>query len=121
MAFLPPWAIQNADQVIRILPGPRKGSKKENSCQPTVEYGFFYFNSLNCGTSVAGINDAGDMVGEFCDTDGIRHGWLLRGGVFSTIDSLCPSVDAVQISVSTIKETLSVFTKPQLEANLTAS
>lgn len=33
-----------------------------------------------------GVNDAGQIVGEYFDSSGITHGWELSGGKFSTID-----------------------------------
>jgi hypothetical protein len=42
-------------------------------------------------TEVFDINDRGDMVGRYTDTDGIRHGFLLRDGVFYTVDHSSPT------------------------------
>jgi uncharacterized membrane protein len=36
--------------------------------------------------SAFGVNDAGQIVGEYLDTSGVYHGWELSGGKFSTID-----------------------------------
>jgi probable HAF family extracellular repeat protein len=35
-----------------------------------------------------GINAAGDIVGRYADAQGTQHGFLLRNGVFTTIDAL---------------------------------
>ena len=35
------------------------------------------------------INDSGQVVGQYLDTSGTRHGFLLSGGTYTTID--CPS------------------------------
>jgi len=40
-------------------------------------------------TSAQGINDPGQIVGYYFDTSGARHGFLLDGGTYTTID--CPS------------------------------
>jgi probable HAF family extracellular repeat protein len=40
-------------------------------------------------TVARGINDAGDIVGTFSDATG-SHGFLLTGGVFTTIDAVPP-------------------------------
>ncbi len=37
-------------------------------------------------TSVWGVNDLGDMVGTYGDTNGIFHGFVYRHGKFSTVD-----------------------------------
>ncbi len=37
-------------------------------------------------TDVRGINARGDMVGGYDDADGVRHGFLLRKGIFTSID-----------------------------------
>lgn len=37
-------------------------------------------------TAVYGINNAGAMVGSYVDSGGIRHGFLLKGGVVTNID-----------------------------------
>jgi probable HAF family extracellular repeat protein len=37
-------------------------------------------------TDARGINARGDIVGAYDDADGVRHGFLLRNGVFSSID-----------------------------------
>src|SRR4051812_9243757 len=33
-----------------------------------------------------GINARGDIVGTYLDSDGVQHGFLLRKGVYTTID-----------------------------------
>lgn len=33
-----------------------------------------------------GVNDAGQIVGEYVDSSGVYHGWELSGGKFTTID-----------------------------------
>jgi hypothetical protein len=33
-----------------------------------------------------GVNDAGQIVGDYLDSAGVAHGWKLTGGKFSTID-----------------------------------
>jgi len=38
------------------------------------------------GTSVLGINPRGEIVGQYQSPDGLYHGFLLSGGVFTTID-----------------------------------
>jgi probable HAF family extracellular repeat protein len=38
------------------------------------------------GTVAFGINDPGQIVGDYVDTDGTRHGFLLSGGVYTTLD-----------------------------------
>src|SRR5438445_2488087 len=40
-------------------------------------------------TAPSKINDAGQIVGQYLDGSGIRHGFLLSGGAYTTID--CPS------------------------------
>lgn len=37
-------------------------------------------------TTLSGINARGDIVGNYVDTDGMSHGFLLRDGVFTPID-----------------------------------
>ncbi len=37
-------------------------------------------------TEAHGINARGDIVGTYLDADGVRHGFLLRKGVFTTIE-----------------------------------
>src|SRR2546427_9879475 len=37
-------------------------------------------------TSFRGINTAGDIVGFYATATGVGHGFLLRGGTFTTID-----------------------------------
>jgi len=37
-------------------------------------------------TDAHGINNAGDVVGEYTDADWNQHGFLLSGGVSTTID-----------------------------------
>jgi uncharacterized membrane protein len=37
-------------------------------------------------TEANGINARGDIVGSYIDADGVHHGFLLRKGVFTTID-----------------------------------
>jgi uncharacterized membrane protein len=48
-------------------------------------------NSIS--TAVYGINSAGDLVGDYQDLQEITHGFLLSGGVYTTIDY--PGVDAI--------------------------
>jgi uncharacterized membrane protein len=36
--------------------------------------------------SAFGVNDAGQIVGEYADSSGVQHGWELSGGTFTTID-----------------------------------
>ena len=36
--------------------------------------------------SAFGVNEAGQIVGEYVDSSGIYHGWELSGGTFTTID-----------------------------------
>jgi uncharacterized membrane protein len=36
--------------------------------------------------SAFGVNDSGQMVGEYLDSSGVYHGWELNGGKFTTID-----------------------------------
>jgi len=33
-----------------------------------------------------GVNDAGQVVGQYVDSSGVYHGWEMRGGTFTTID-----------------------------------
>src|SRR2546429_3410427 len=37
-------------------------------------------------TTAWGINAGGDVVGDYLDPAGVRHGFLLRNGEFTTID-----------------------------------
>ena len=37
-------------------------------------------------TSASGINAGGDIVGSYVDQEGVSHGYLFRGGAFTTID-----------------------------------
>ena len=43
-----------------------------------------------------GINDSGQIVGYYSDTSGVRHGFLLSGGAYTSID--CPSPYTVSSS-----------------------
>src|SRR5262249_29678133 len=47
------------------------------------------------GTGARGINDQGDIVGRYTDAQGVFHGFLLRDGMFETIDH--PSGVATQL------------------------
>src|SRR5262249_52781439 len=38
------------------------------------------------GSAATGINDAGLIVGNQVDSDGVFHGFLLSGGVYTTLD-----------------------------------
>ncbi len=33
-----------------------------------------------------GVNDSGEIVGQYADSSGVKHGYLLSGGTFTTID-----------------------------------
>ncbi len=37
-------------------------------------------------TNVWGVNELGDLVGSYGDTNGLFHGWVYRHGKFSTVD-----------------------------------
>src|ERR1039457_3314723 len=37
-------------------------------------------------TSASGINDAGTIVGSFGDAQGLSHGFILNGGIYSYLD-----------------------------------
>lgn len=45
-------------------------------------------------TEAFGINAAGDIVGRYEDTHGVQHGFLLRNGFFTSIDSPGPNTYA---------------------------
>jgi probable HAF family extracellular repeat protein len=45
-------------------------------------------------TEAFGINAAGDIVGRYEDTHGVQHGFLLRNGLFTSIDSPGPNTYA---------------------------
>lgn len=40
----------------------------------------------NTGVAARGVDNAGDVVGWYADTNGVQHGFLLSGGTASTID-----------------------------------
>ena len=42
------------------------------------------------GTQGSGINDFGTIVGAYIDGSGNYHGFMDRGGFFSTLDGPCP-------------------------------
>jgi len=52
--------------------------------------GDYRFVRINVPNSIAteghGINARGDIVGSYIDADGVPHGFLLRNGVFRTIE-----------------------------------
>ena len=41
---------------------------------------------MRTSTQVIGVNDAGQMVGEFIDAASVEHGFVTSGGVFTLID-----------------------------------
>ncbi len=52
-----------------------------------ADYRFVKINVPNSvETQATGINARGDIVGSYIDADGVHHGFLLRKGVFTTID-----------------------------------
>jgi uncharacterized membrane protein len=57
---------------------------------PLLIAGDYRFLKINVPNSIAteanGINARGDIVGSYTDADGVHHGFLLRKGVFTTID-----------------------------------
>ena len=60
------------------------------------QHGFLLFNGTftqidfdsdpNRNTTARGINDAGDIVGNYSGVDGRRHAYLLRGGTYTSFD-----------------------------------
>jgi hypothetical protein len=52
-----------------------------------VRYAFQTINAPSAGNTVAMANNAsGDVVGYFTDANKVYHGFLLRGGAFTTLD-----------------------------------
>lgn len=52
---------------------------------PTTDATFELGTGL--GSSVYGVNRLGDVVGQYADERGVGHGFLLRDGVYQTIDA----------------------------------
>jgi len=50
----------------------------------TVGMGFELGNGL--GTSGFGLNDRGDLVGQYGDAEGMGHGFVARGGGYTSVD-----------------------------------
>jgi probable HAF family extracellular repeat protein len=51
-------------------------------------------------TVAQGINNAGQVVGQFTDADGDGHGFVLSKGVYTTIDVLGPLSQTAVFSVN---------------------
>jgi|SRR6267154_1271105 len=56
----------------------------------TVVSGSFSFTAFNfpgaSGTRATGLNDRGDIVGDYRDSSGVPHGYLLSHGTFTSFD-----------------------------------
>lgn len=62
---------------------PRWISIDVPSATPTE---FFFEFGNNLKTAVFGVNNRGDVVGQYADADGMGHGFVLRNNRFHTVD-----------------------------------
>jgi hypothetical protein len=67
---------------------PRRDPRWITLDVPVASVGFDWFFEFGngMGTSAWGINNWGDVVGQYADEDGIGHGFVLRNGRFHKID-----------------------------------
>src|SRR5260370_26075343 len=77
--------------VIVVLSDAIALGKRATSKNPaTVVNGSFSFTAFNFpganGTRGTGLNDHGDIVGDYRDSRGVPHGYLLSHGTFTSFD-----------------------------------
>jgi len=61
-----------------------------SATSPAVISGSFSFTAFNfpgaTGTRATGLNDHGDIVGDYRDSSGVPHGYQLTHGTFTSFD-----------------------------------
>ncbi len=87
----------------RLRAAPRRGSdvsrRKRSTCRPrlealedrTVPSGGYRFSTIDDpsgsqGNFAFGINSSGAIVGRYTDANSVTHGFLLKGGQYTTLD-----------------------------------
>jgi probable HAF family extracellular repeat protein len=61
-------------------------------------------------TSVAGINDAGTVVGSYADASGVQHGYVYSGGTFTTVDDPQAAAGTALVGINDAGEVLGNYT-----------
>src|SRR6266567_752329 len=64
---------------------------------PAASFAAYSFTDVDYPGAVwtvpTGINDSGQIVGQYLASSGVRHGFLLSGGTYTTIDCPDPYTD----------------------------
>jgi len=71
-------------------PGWQTASAQTSQAPASAASGSFSFTAINfpggTRTRALGINDSGDIVGDYFDASGVQHAYLLNQGTFTTFD-----------------------------------
>lgn len=82
----------------------------KGSAVPTpINFSTAPFNTAG-GTSARGINARGDIVGDYIDSSGVDHGYLLSNGVFTSVDATSlGAVDTVAYGLNNVEEIVGAY------------